>query len=72
MKSAIYIRDGRTQVVLTPESDIEKMALSSVEKGSGSQLQTYRGSFYDCRGGWVRQGPGDESLIFVVTATPED
>jgi len=54
MKTAIYIEDGKVQLVITPESDFEKNALSSFqEKPLDAKL--YSGSFYDCRGGWVRQ-----------------
>ena len=54
MKTAIYIEDGITQIVLTPEPEYEK----DVIKGLGdkiSRVQVFQGTFYDCRGGWVRQ-----------------
>lgn len=54
MKTAIYIEDGVVQLVITPESEFEKNALSSFEKKSLT-AQIYTGVFYDCRGGWVRQ-----------------
>lgn len=54
MKTAIYIEDGIVQLVLTPETEFEKNAMSSFEN---EELETkiFSGSFYDCRGGWVRQ-----------------
>lgn len=54
MKSAIYIEDGVTQLVLTPESDFERWAMSTA---ADKELVTeiFHGTFYDCRGGWVRQ-----------------
>lgn len=55
MKTAIYIEDGVTQVVLTPETDWEKQAISTLEKQNFS-CQLFAGQFYDCRGGWTRQG----------------
>lgn len=75
MKTAIYIEDGVVQLVITPETEFEKNALSSFrEKPLDAKL--FAGSFYDCRGGWVMQsayyrettfGSGnnhrDESLI---------
>jgi hypothetical protein len=78
MKTAIYIEDGVCQLVITPETDFEKNALSSFrEKPLSAKL--FAGSFYDCRGGWVRQAayyPGhwdghkdDQSLI--LTTRPE-
>lgn len=54
MKTAIYVEDGTTQVVLTPESDFEKDVLSKFEYGA-AKVNLFHGSFYDCRGGWVRQ-----------------
>ena len=54
MKTAIYIEDGTIQLVLTPDNDFEKNALRSFEKGT-LEAKVFVGSFYDCRGGWVRQ-----------------
>lgn len=51
MKTAIYIEDGLTQFVLTAESDIDKKILSALQN---SDLKTYRGSFYECQGGYMR------------------
>lgn len=67
MKTAIYIEDGTVQLVITPESEFEKNALSSF-RDKPLDAQVFAGSFYDCRGGWVRQKPvygsqDDESLI---------
>lgn len=54
MKTAIYIEDGTVQLVITPETDFEKNALSSFE-ARPLEAKIFAGSFYDCRGGWVRQ-----------------
>jgi len=75
MKTAIYIADGVLQVVLTPEAEQEKAILNLVKKKNIVTL--YRGSFYECQGGWVRQRQfssgfygeadyGGESLILVL------
>lgn len=79
MKTAIYIEDGTVQLVITPENDFEKNALSTMrEKPLDAKI--FAGSFYDCRGGWVRQKEyypanqfnmndrhsGDDSLIIRV------
>lgn len=78
MKTAIYIEDSILQVVLTPETDEEKAVLSLVEKKE--IVEIYRGSFYACQGGWIRQGDfpthygygghrsdnSDSSLIFIL------
>ncbi|MFZ4696056.1 MAG: hypothetical protein ACOYMV_13105 [Verrucomicrobiia bacterium] len=74
MKTAIYVEDGTVQLVITPESDFEKNAIQTFGDGP-VQAQMFRGTFYDCRGGWVRQSEynshlydlsadkGDRSLI---------
>jgi hypothetical protein len=54
MKTAIYIEDGTVQLVITPESDFEKDAMRTFGDGE-IDAKMFRGSFYDCRGGWVRQ-----------------
>lgn len=54
MKTAIYIEDGVVQLVLTVESDFEKHALTMFHEKPLS-VKLFSGSFYDCRGGWVRQ-----------------
>lgn len=54
MKTAIYIEDGTVQLVITPESDFEKDAMRTFGDGE-IYAKMFRGSFYDCRGGWVRQ-----------------
>lgn len=68
MKTAIYIEDGVTQLVLTPENEWEK---SVVAKITGNETTILRGSFYKCQGGWNRQGGDDESLIIRVTIAAE-
>ena len=54
MKTAIYIEDGVIQMVITAESEFEKNAISNFEEKS-LNVQILHGSFYDCRGGFVRQ-----------------
>jgi len=78
MKTAIYIEDGVTQLVITPESDFEKSTLQMIGDGE-VEAKMHNGSFYDCRGGWVRQSHynahmndlssdrGDRSLILKVS-----
>lgn len=63
MKTAIYIEDGVVQLVLTPENEFEKNCFSAfkpsqhVSDGAPNPIsaQIFEGTFYDCRGGWVRQ-----------------
>lgn len=81
MKTAIYIEDGVVQLVITPESEFEKAALRSFER-EPIEAKVFSGTFYDCRGGWVRQkdyfpnygfrdDTGDKSLILRMSAKPE-
>lgn len=76
MKTAIYIEDGTVQLIITPESEFEKNALTSFEE-KPLEVKIFKGSFYDCRGGWIRQNEhypnvscsnqGDRSLILRIT-----
>ncbi len=54
MKTALYIENGYTQVVLTAESEFEKNALGQL-KSSGT-VRIEEGEFYHCQGGWARHG----------------
>lgn len=54
MKTAIYIEDGTVQLVITPETEFEKNAIASFSE-KPLEAKVFAGSFYDCRGGWVRQ-----------------
>lgn len=78
MKTAIYIEDGIVQLVITPENDFEKNALTSFESRP-LEAKIFAGSFYDCRGGWVSQsnyypptygsGSTDRSIILKIAET---
>lgn len=71
MKTAIYIEDGLVQLVITPESEFEKNALSTLrEKPLDARL--FAGSFYDCRGGWVRQSAFRERDSFQPRSLEKD
>lgn len=71
MKIALYIEDGFEQIVLTPQSETERSILDKMHDGSRS-LELKRGSFYGCRGGWVRhRDVGDDSTIMVLRANQE-
>jgi hypothetical protein len=67
MKTAIYIEQGVTQLVLTPENQWERNALSSLKEGS---VSFHRGSFYACQGGYNRQSDEDDSLMLRISAPP--
>lgn len=71
MKTAIYIEDGVTQLVLSPETEYEK----DIVKAFGDKLDrvsVFNGTFYDCRGGWVRQTALKERSHFSQGSPPED
>jgi hypothetical protein len=67
VKTAIYIEDGVTQLVLTPETQFEKDACGTLFD-KPLQAKIYEGSFYECHGGWTRQFTGDKSIIFRVSS----
>jgi len=76
MKTAIYIEDGLTQLVLSPESDFEKGVISKVNKGE-QQIKIYTGGFYACQGGWVRQRDDyqrnrDDTCLIMVMSIKEE
>nr|WP_041296565.1 hypothetical protein [Janthinobacterium sp. Marseille] len=80
MKTSIYIEDGVVQLVLTPESDFEKNAISSFEN-KPTETEIFSGTFYDCRGGWTRQSnyypstfgeSSDRSLIMRIAKAKEE
>lgn len=67
MKVAIYIVEGTTQLVLTPESKWEKNVTDQFAEGQ-ENARIMRGTFYECAGskplgGWYREGGSDQSLI---------
>ena len=49
-------------MVLTPENETEKRILDAVYQ-DGNPASIYRGSFYACVGGWVRESADRDSLI---------
>ncbi len=64
MRTVIYVEDGAIQLVITPETDFEENAVKSL--GNNTLItKIFRGSFYQCNGGWVRydQDTTDNSLI---------
>ena len=81
MLTAIYIKNGRTQLVLTPETPFEQGIVEMVDKGE-HEVKIYTGSFYDCQAGYTRQQrpqssehmaarEKDESLIIVMDIKEE-
>lgn len=59
MKTAIYIEDGIAQLIITPETDYEKKHIGLFQEGK-VDAKIFHGSFYNCKGGWVRQSAYQE------------
>ena len=68
MKTAIYIEDGITQLVLTPENEWEKSIVSKLtQRAEGATVDIKDGEFFHNRAGYVRYDQsGTNSLIFVI------
>jgi hypothetical protein len=62
MKIALYITDGIEQIVLTPETETEKGILGKLSD-VGRRISVFRGGFYECQGGWIRESRSHDSTI---------
>lgn len=79
MKIALYVEDGLEQIVLTPETGTEKGIIGKLHDNT-RELSIYQGSFYECRGGWIRHSDNwaerDSTMIVLrrkpLTKPPED
>lgn len=69
VKIALFIPEGVTQLVLTPETEHEKAVLNLLREHRGN-VQWFSGEFYACQGGWWRQDPyrGEKDLILRLDA----
>ncbi len=65
MKTAIYIGNEITQLVLTPESTWEQNILKGITDGD-KECKITTGNFYETRGDYMRQGLGETSVMIVV------
>lgn len=73
MKTAIYIEDGRMQLVLTPDSEFERKTLQAIAAKKKS-VTIQEGQFYACQGGYTRytdQSQQKPSLIVVLDDVPD-
>ena len=75
MKTAIYIEDGLVQLVITPDSEFEKNALSTFRsKPLSAEIKV--GTFYRCQGGYVRYNVENtlenESLMITIKEGESD
>lgn len=65
MRIALYMENGIDQVILTPDTEKERAIIAAVFDGD-SEISVHKGSFYECRGGWVREGIDKTSTILVL------
>jgi len=65
MKIAFYTEQGVSQVVLTPESSHERAILEPLHDPAISVVVA-KGSFYENRSNWIRQGDDEESTLLVL------
>lgn len=71
MKTAIYVENGITQLVLTPENPWEEDITAKIGGlKSQTSVKIFRGSFYNCQGGWIRQGTTENSSLIVILTEP--
>ena len=80
MKTAIIIADGVKQIMFTPETPSEKLALSMITLDDNITIETKTGTFYShtplcaqgytvqkCQGDYLRAYESTESLMLVLT-----
>jgi hypothetical protein len=76
LPNALLLKEHRQQIVLTPETDFEKDVIKKVhalttvpqpfeDKQKPIPAQIYLGEYYNCQGGWTREGSSTDSLIVV-------
>lgn len=77
MKISIVIAEGEKQVMMTPETDIEREALKFIEPKDDIEIATEWGTYDDaprnfsynttkCQGGYFRRFAEKDSLMFVL------
>ena len=82
MKTAILIADGVKQIMLTPETEAEKEALSYISPSDKIHTVIKRGTFhedpeifgvdvYECQGEYYRARNDSGSVMFVLTPKEE-
>lgn len=87
MKTAIIIADGIKQIMLTPESASEKMALKMITPEDNITLEVKSGTLYDglntpqcargytvqkSNGGYLRAYENEEALMLILTPKTKD
>lgn len=70
MRIAFYCDNNKKEIILTPEDNNERLLLDQIKVGQ-QRMNIYKGGFYLCNGGWMREGTGErESIIFVIKEKP--
>lgn len=79
MKVSVLISEGVKQLILTPETEHEKMALKLIDPEDKIHTVVKRGCFvgeeprvlgydvYQCQGGYYRAEENFDSVMFVIT-----
>lgn len=75
MKVAVVVLEDEAQLVLTPETEWEERTVKGifpqrrgmygVEEAAPFTATVYRGTFYDCQGGWIRTGDNPRDSIML-------
>lgn len=77
MKISIVLAEGAKQIMMTPETEHEKMALKMIGPGETLEVATKWGTYDNepekiglstqlCLGGWYRRYADEESLMFII------
>ena len=84
MKISVLLLENAKQIMLTPENDHEKSALKMIAPDDKIEAVSKWGTFTDrerqtfgydieqCRGGYYRGYPSDESLMFVISSPTKE
>ena len=79
MKTAIYVEDNVTQIVLTPATAFEREILARISREEVVQVRVVRGSFCRDPEGWQRfagagldHGAPEQCLMLRVGGTADD
>lgn len=77
MKVSLIISEDVRQIMFTPESEQEKIALKMISKDDKIELAVKEGSFYGmssagyrlgmCNGGYLRAWEDEDSIMLVIT-----
>lgn len=56
MKTQIYIENGKSQIILTAETEFEQEVINKINnKNNLDKIKLFSGNFSECNGGYIRQ-----------------